>query len=104
MARATVIHGRHQVQNTDGPRAGVTFDAKRDGDRLNRQARAVYAILTDHRWHTLAELEAVTGYPQASISARIRDLRKPKFGGHTVSRSYLGEGLWHYRLEPDRVP
>jgi hypothetical protein len=51
-------------------------------------------------WWTLPQLAAATGYPEASISARIRDLRKPKFGGHTVERRHVSKGLWEYRLCP----
>jgi uncharacterized membrane protein len=49
-------------------------------------------------WWTLAELARATGYPEASISARLRDLRKPKFGGYTVERQYVERGLFRYRV------
>jgi hypothetical protein len=51
-------------------------------------------------WYTLGELETITGFPQASISARLRDFRKKKYGGHTVLRRRLGEGrgTWEYQL------
>jgi hypothetical protein len=52
-------------------------------------------------WLTLAELEGFTGHPQASISARLRDFRRPKFGGHTVERRRRGgpsSGTYEYRL------
>src|SRR5260370_26830568 len=35
-------------------------------------------------WLTLEELAKLTHYPPASISAQLRDLRKPEFGGYTV--------------------
>lgn len=82
----------------DGPRGGVTFDPDRDGARLNRQMRDVFRVVADEAWHTLPGLSRATGHPEASISARLRDLRKPRFGGHVVERTYLGEGLWAYRL------
>lgn len=85
----------------DGPRGGSTFDPDRDEDRLNRQARAVWSFMRDGKWHTLDQIEEATGYPQASVSARLRDFRKPKFGGHTVERDYCGDGLWAYRLLPN---
>lgn len=86
----------------DGDRAGVTFDHDRDGARLNKQARAVFREMSDGKWHTLIDLADATGYPEASISARLRDFRKPKFGAHTVEREYLGGGLWMYRLNDPR--
>jgi hypothetical protein len=37
-------------------------------------------------WMTLAELARKTSYPEASISARLRHLRKPENGGHEVGK------------------
>jgi hypothetical protein len=81
-----------------GPRDGATFDETRDTDRLNAQARRVFTAMADGQWHTLADLETRLGDPQASISARLRDLRKPRFGSHIVEREYAGAGLWRYRM------
>jgi len=82
---------------------GAIYSEQRDGERLARQQRAVRAAMSDGRWHTLSELGAKLGYPEASVSARLRDLRKPKHGGHTVERRYAGSGLWEYRLVPKEV-
>ncbi len=77
---------------------GRTYDAPRDGDRLNAQLQRVLHAMQDGGWWVLAQLSAATGDPEASVSARIRDLRKPKFGGHLVERRYVSSGLWEYRL------
>jgi hypothetical protein len=77
---------------------GETFDPKRDTSRLFRQLQLVRAQMADGLWHTLGELEIATGYPQASISARIRDLRKERWGSHVVVREFVRRGLWRYRL------
>lgn len=80
---------------------GETFDAARDGDRLRCQLHAVRTLMADGRWRTLATIAAECGYPENSIpgiSARLRDLRKPKFGAFTVERRYLHDGLWQYRV------
>ena len=77
---------------------GASFDEGRDGDRLRAQFAAVFLLMSDGYWWTLAELSERTGYPEASISARIRDFRKVKFGGHTVLREHAGNGQWEYRL------
>jgi len=82
----------------DGPRGGDTYDPDRDGNRLNRQARAVWGVMADGRWHTLQGIAITIGEPEASISARLRDFRKPRFGSHIVERRYLADGLWEYRL------
>ena len=77
---------------------GETYDADRDHDRLGRQLRDVRDLMSDGEWRTLMDIEYRLGYPEASISARLRDLRKPRFGGYTVERRYAGGGLWKYRL------
>lgn len=81
-----------------GDRDGETFDRKRDLDRLNRQARAVYEYMSHGQWRTLADISAATGHPEASVSARLRDMKKEKFGGFTVEKRYIANGLWQYRV------
>ena len=77
---------------------GATYESGRDRGRLFAQLQRVKALMSDHGWHTLGELERRTGDPQASVSARIRDLRKPRFGGHVIERRYVADGLHEYRL------
>jgi len=81
-----------------GDRDGETFDRARDGKRLNAQAAAVYSYMQHGQWRTLADIAAATGAPEASVSARLRDLRSLKFGGYTVERRYIAKGLWQYRI------
>ncbi len=59
-------------------------------------------------WLTLEELAKLTHYPPASISAQLRHLRKPEFGGYAVEKRprALGKVLrgedfgtvWEYQL------
>ncbi len=35
---------------------------------------------------------------ETSVSARVRDLRKAKFGGLTVETRRLSSGTWQYRI------
>lgn len=77
---------------------GATYDAELDYARLGNQLRAVLDVMVDGEWHTLRGLAVATGYPEASISARLRDLRKRKFGRWVVERERLDGGLWRYRL------
>lgn len=87
-----------------GDRAGITYDRKRDLSRLNAQAARVYNVMKSGEWLTLYDIRKTicvnTGFkdPEASISARLRDLRKPSMGGFTVERRFVGKGLWKYRL------
>jgi hypothetical protein len=82
------------VPDFDGP----TYRADRDHARLAGQLGRVADALADGRWWTLAALAERTGDPEASVSARIRDLRKGKFGGYTVLAESTGRGTWRYRL------
>ena len=79
---------------------GATYDPSRDRARLTGQLARVLACMSDGKWRTLDEIAAWTGdVSVASVSARIRDLRKPKFGGHHVERRRVEEtGLFQYRL------
>jgi len=84
-----------------GHRSGVTFDAKRDTVRLNQQALDVWELMRSGGWWTLHTLSRATGHPEASISARLRDFRKDRFGSHVVHREHVTNGLWMYRLIPN---
>jgi len=78
---------------------GITYDDERDGGRLHWQLNEIRRLTLERaEWWTLAELSNWTGYPQASVSARLRDLRKAKFGGYNVERKYVERGLWAYRV------
>jgi hypothetical protein len=81
---------------------GETYKPVADRQRLTGQMLAVWHAMQDGCWHTLDELCTETGYhSQASISARLRDLRKERFGGHEVERRRRGAdhvGLHEYRL------
>lgn len=77
---------------------GDSYDSNRDRSRLSLQLERVRTILGDGGWHTLPELEERLGHPQASISARLRDLRKPKHGSNDIQREYVANGLWRYRM------
>ena len=78
---------------------GATYDHKRDYVRLSGQIKRVYDVMRDGRWRTLNEISNLTGDPHASISTRLRDFRKEKFGGHTVNRRYIDNGLYEYQLD-----
>jgi hypothetical protein len=91
----------HQPQlfKTDPPFDGETFEPEQDQERLGQQLQKVKDCLIDGEWWTLYRLAAVSGVrSEASISARIRDLRKPKFGGYTVERKRVDGGLFVYRV------
>jgi len=81
---------------------GPAYEAECDQVRLMGQIKAIYDFMKDGQWRTLGEIEAATGYPQASISAQLRHLRKDKFGAHQTHKQRRGDansGLWEYSLE-----
>lgn len=77
---------------------GSTYEHARDSSRLGDQMLAVYVVMADGQWRTLKQLAAEVGAPEASVSARLRDLRKPRFGGHRVERRYVCKGCFTYQL------
>ncbi len=101
---------REQMDQPDDASPGPLFGAHFDGDaydpaldkaRLTGQIRRVYDLMADGVWRTLAEIGVSTNDPAASISAQLRNLRKQKFGAHTVDKRRRGRaesGLWEYRL------
>lgn len=81
---------------------GPTMTDELDGPRIAKQLADVRQAVGDGMWWTLAELAEVVGAPEASISARLRDLRKPQFGGHTVNRQRRGGptgAQWEYQFQ-----
>ncbi len=84
---------------------GPAYDEQIDGKRVAYQMDRVKAHLANHKWWTLAELALYTGDPESSISAQIRHLRKPRFGGHTIEkrRRACSGGTWEYRMRPTKV-
>lgn len=78
---------------------GETYEPKKDYRRLKRQLDAVYELMKDGRWRTLAQIQAVVAGSEAAISARLRDLRKEQHGGFDVQRRrMMGGGLFEYCL------
>ena len=96
-------HPRQKALDFAPPLAPVPkFDGEtvlpEDRGRLARQLEAVKALMCDGRWRTLAEIARECRAPEASVSARLRDLRKRKFGEFWVERRRLERGLHAYRV------
>jgi hypothetical protein len=83
---------------------GLTYDETLDGPRLTSQLERVKRLMRDGRWRSLAAIHHIVGGSEAGISARLRDLRKPKFGGLIVERERVKKsGLWMYRVKSEPV-
>jgi hypothetical protein len=78
---------------------GRTYEPALDHKRLTGQLGRVYETISDGIWRSLGELAMQADGTEASVSARLRDLRKPRFGSHTIDRRRVGtSGLFQYRL------
>lgn len=83
---------------------GRTFVPRLDGARLRGMLDQVRNVMADGRWRTVAEIRTAVGGSDASITARLRDLRKQRFGGFTVDRRRRGGlasaelGVHEYRV------
>lgn len=89
--------------SADGTKKNYIFDGplltEEDHKRLSRVLDKVRDLMVDGEWRTLGEIHmAIACSCEASISARLRDLRKKKFGGHRVDRRSRDHGLWEYRM------
>jgi hypothetical protein len=83
--------------------AGSEYEPMRDDVRLTGQLLRIWNVVSDQRWRSLDEIAQATGDPQASISAQLRHLRKERFGAHEVEKLHMGNGLYKYRVIPNRV-
>jgi hypothetical protein len=76
----------HRIRRRTLRIAGLTG---RTGGR-RRQRDVLCAVMLSasecETWLTLDELAKLTHYPPASISAQLRHLRKPQFGGYSVEK------------------
>jgi hypothetical protein len=80
---------------------GAEYIRSADHDRLGVQIARVFGLMKDANWRTLSEIADAITAPQASVSAQLRHLRKPKFGAHQVNRRARGDrenGLFEYQL------
>ena len=81
---------------------GSDYKPERDNKRLTGQIERVYNVMKDGIPRTLSEIAVSTGDPEASVSAQLRHLRKERFGGHVIKKSYVTNGLYLYRMEVDK--
>jgi hypothetical protein len=77
---------------------GKTYQPERDHDRLTGQLERVFNLMRDGRWRTIPAIAYEVRGSESSVSARLRDFRKAKYGGHTVQRERVRKGLYMYRV------
>lgn len=62
------------------------------------QLEQIRDLMIDGKWRTLQEIADRTDYPEPSVSAQLRHLRKPTYGAYKVTKKYES-GVRSYRLE-----
>tara|TARA_R110000751_G_scaffold17042_6_gene53133 strand:- start:2312 stop:2620 length:309 start_codon:yes stop_codon:yes gene_type:complete len=86
---------------------GPAYKAEIDGVRIGKQHEVIRDFMLHVGYRTLAEISKALDYPESSISAQLRHLRKEKFGSYVVSkrRRVSNQGTWEYSVaSPDREP
>ena len=87
---------------------GHHYEPKKDRYRLSGQIEKIFKFIQKHstdlfgmeKWMTVGEISVYTEFPEASISAQLRNLRKEKFGGHNIQGRYRQfTRIFEYRLE-----
>jgi hypothetical protein len=79
---------------------GPCYDPALDHERLTQQLGRVFNLMRDGSWRSLNEIADATLDPHASISAQLRHLRKPRFGGYQVNKRRRGDsGIWEYQVQ-----
>lgn len=74
------------------------LDAVESPSDFQNQRQIVWQAVADGGWHYLADLAARLNLPEQSVSARLRDFRKARYGSHVVERKKQERGLYAYRV------
>ena len=84
---------------------GETYDEELDGERMTTQLELVREIMSDQGWHRILEVANRVDCSESGAAARIRDLRKEKFGAWNIVRRRVahGNGLHEYRWNGEIV-
>lgn len=87
------------MEQTDFDFDGATYEPEHDKERLNTQLARVKRVMADGRWRTLSQIHHECGVgSEGGVAARLRDLRKERFGGLGVERRRVDGGLFEYRV------
>lgn len=92
------------------PFDGSNIIPELDQKRLSRKLLDIYNVMKDSVWRTPDELTDILKMKDkrvnaSSTSANLRNLRKKRFGFHTVEKQRKGDqssGLWEYKLIPNK--
>jgi hypothetical protein len=94
--------------------AGTGYDPQFDRARLALLIERVRLHMLSVEWITLRELKLAleekfppAAFPESSLTAQLRNLRKPEYSYRLIKRRRAGThgpctGIWEYRLLPAR--
>ena len=78
-----------------------------DRKRLEPQMIQIRDYMLTVKWQSVAQIASALRqihpgghFPENSIQAQLRNLRKAKFGGYQVEKRRVGEGYYVYRVLP----
>lgn len=92
--------------------AGSVYQPRHDRARLAVQIERIRGYMVGGQWRTLREIKASletlyapSVFPESSISAQLRNLKKPPYSLQLLKRRRVGvhgpgAGIWEYRLLP----
>lgn len=77
----------------------LTFSSD-DRKRLGKQLIKVHDFMLAHagEWLSLRQISLATWAPEASVSARLREMHKRLGIPHELKRAAPGSGTWLYRV------
>ena len=81
---------------------GPAFDEARDGQRIRGQIATIRELLLPMGYLTLAGIARLTGYPEGSIGADLRHLKKVAHGSYDVLKQRINN-TWYYTVNPPLV-
>ena len=89
------------ISQSDDLFDGSDIEPEMDNVRLTGQILRIWKLMKDGQYRTLPEIERATGDMTSSISAQLRNLKKPQFGSHGLEKRSRGDrqhGYWEYRI------
>lgn len=98
------LHGRqvrfcsdaHRMEFWTKTHPRVRVIPKAEGQAIRS---AVLGLMVDYAWRTVAQIAAELGIRESTAGAKLRDLRKPAYGGFTVQAEKLPHSAeYRFRL------
>lgn len=78
---------------------GSSYEPGEDFERLTSQLEKVRDLMLDGHWRSPQEIVGILHCgSDSAITARLRDLRKKRFGGFEVECMRVNKGLFRYRV------